>query len=56
MKAALRLYDCLVVFAGSLLLAVTALGSEQGGGAAEQSSPLPAIIASHGRETGQPGE
>ena len=36
MKAALRLYDCLVVFAGSLLLAVTALGSEQGGGAAEQ--------------------
>jgi F-type H+-transporting ATPase subunit b len=36
MKAELRLPDCLVVFAGSLLLAVTALGAEQGGGAAEQ--------------------
>jgi F-type H+-transporting ATPase subunit b len=35
MKAALRLHDCLVVFAGSLLLGATALGSEQGGGAAE---------------------
>ena len=36
MKPGLRLHCCLVVFAGSLLLAVTALGAEQGGDAAEQ--------------------
>ena len=36
MKPALRLHSCLVAFAGSSLLAVTALGAEQGGGAAEQ--------------------
>jgi F-type H+-transporting ATPase subunit b len=36
MKPALRLHSCLVAFAGSSLLAVAALGAEQGGEAEKQ--------------------